>query len=60
MSLNSRILLRIKWIIRTISYEHAKALVQRVLMFNDAALIRMEVEKMLDAAGLGGLIRAGK
>jgi hypothetical protein len=29
-------------------------------VFNDAALIRMEVEKMLDAAGLGGLIRAGK
>jgi phosphotransferase system enzyme I (PtsP) len=60
LSMNAGILLRIKWIIRTISYEHAKALVQRVLVFNDAALIRMEVEKMLDEAGLGGLIRAGK
>jgi phosphotransferase system enzyme I (PtsP) len=60
LSMNAGILLRIKWIIRTISYERAKALVQRVLVFNDAALIRIEVEKMLDEAGLGGLIRAGK
>ncbi len=60
LSMNPGILLRIKWIIRTIPYEQAKALVQRVLLWNDAGLIRLEVEAMLDNAGLGGLIRAGK
>lgn len=60
LSMNAGILLRIKWIIRSISYERAQELVQRVLLFNDATSIRMEVEAVLDEAGLGGLIRAGK
>ncbi len=60
LSMNAGILLRIKWIIRTIPYEQAKELVQHILLFDDAALIRREVEKMLDDAGLGGLIRAGR
>lgn len=60
LSMNDGILLRIKWIIRSIPYSRAKALVERVLPLNNASLIRAEVEKLLDEAGLGGLIRAGK
>lgn len=60
LSMNAGILLRIKWIIRTIPYKQAQELVARVLLLNDATLIRREVEKTLDDAGLGGLIRAGK
>ncbi|MCD6046058.1 MAG: ptsI [Gammaproteobacteria bacterium] len=60
LSMNAGILLRIKWIIRTISYKQAQELVERILLLDDAVLIRTEVEKMLDGAGLGGLTRAGK
>lgn len=60
LSMNTGILLRIKWIIRTIPYKCAQELVERVLLFDDATQIRREVETMLDDAGLGGLIRAGK
>ncbi len=60
LSMNAGILLRIKWIIRTIPYARASALVQEVLALNNVSLIRTEVEKVLDEAGLGGLIRAGK
>ncbi|MBY0377928.1 MAG: phosphoenolpyruvate-protein phosphotransferase PtsP, partial [Gammaproteobacteria bacterium] len=60
LSMNAGILLRIKWIIRTIPYSRAKELVARVLPLNNTTLIRTEVKKLLDEAGLGALIRAGK
>lgn len=60
LSMNAGILLRIKWIIRTIPYHRAKELVAHVLALNSASLIRAEVEKLLDEVGLGTLIRAGK
>lgn len=59
LSLNAVSLLRVKWVIRSITYAKALELSREVLALDNAAMIRFRLESALDEAGLGGLIRAG-
>lgn len=60
LSMNSVSLLRVKWIIRTLTISKARQLLNEVLNFDDPGRIRYHLEQALEEAGLGGLIRAGK
>jgi len=51
---------RIKWIIRQFSYKKAQQIVAEVENFEEARDIRAYLNKELDKAGLGSLIRPGK
>jgi phosphotransferase system enzyme I (PtsP) len=60
LSMNARMLPRIKWVIRSFSSEEARLALQAALQMDDAREVRLHLEGILDAAGLGGLIRAGR
>ncbi len=60
LSMNARILPRVKWVIRKFSLEKAKALLAEVLKMDDSKDIRLHIENALEEAGLGSLIRVGK
>lgn len=60
LSMNARILPRMKWVIRSFSLEEAQALLKEALSMHDPKEVRELLEGALDAAGLGGLIRAGR
>lgn len=60
ISVNSTSLPRTKWVVRNIGLAKARKLLSEVLEMDNAPLIRFHLEKALDDAGLGGLIRAGK
>jgi phosphotransferase system enzyme I (PtsP) len=51
---------RIKWVIRSFSSQEAHQALQASLQMDDAREVRLHLEGILDAAGLGGLIRAGR
>jgi phosphotransferase system enzyme I (PtsP) len=53
-------LARVKWAIRNISSDQAKAILAEVLDMDDPLAVREHVEKVLESVGLGGLVRAGK
>ncbi len=59
-SMNSSVLPRIKWVIRKLSIERAREVLEEVLSMDDPGIIRSHLERVLDEFGLGGLIRAGK
>jgi phosphotransferase system enzyme I (PtsP) len=59
-SLNSVSLPRIKWVIRNVNLAQARRLLNELLMLEDAAPVRFQLEQALEHAGLGGLIRAGR
>ena len=52
-------LLRIKQVIRTLSREDARLLLEQTLRMEDASEVRDLLTSVLDQAGLGGLVRAG-
>ncbi|MBT8506720.1 hypothetical protein B1F79_04500, partial [Coxiella-like endosymbiont of Rhipicephalus sanguineus] len=60
LSMNARILPRVKWVIRNFSLEKTKELLEEVLKMDDPKDIRLHMENTLEEAGLGGLIRAGR
>lgn len=60
LSMNSTSLLRMKWVIRNFTIANARKLLSEVLELDNPTLIRFYLEKAIDQAGLGGLIRAGK
>lgn len=51
---------RVKWVLRSISSEVAKGLTNTALALEDADEIRSLLVSVLEDAGLGGLVRAGK
>jgi len=53
-------LLKIKWVIRSFSYAHAKQLLEEVELLEDGVSVRKHLNDALSEAGLGGLIRPGK
>ena len=59
LSMNSASLLRVKYVVRNFSMTEARELLSFALQQESADFIRIEVERALDSAGLGGLIRAG-
>lgn len=60
LSMSAGSLLRIKWVIRTFSREHASDVLDRALEMEDGRAVRSMLIDELEKAGLGGLIRAGK
>lgn len=60
LSMNAHSLPRVKWIIRNFTMTRAKQLLEEVKNFHQASEIRLHLEKALEDAGLGGLVRAGK
>lgn len=60
LSMSAGSLLRIKWVVRTFSQEHAREVLERALEMEDGRSVRAMMIEELEKAGLGGLIRAGK
>jgi phosphotransferase system enzyme I (PtsP) len=60
LSMSSVVLPRIKWVIRSIPMKQAKDVLEKVLTYENPAKTRFYLEQLLEEAGLGGLIRAGK
>ncbi len=60
LSMSSASLLRIKWVVRSFCLDQAQALVAEVLAMDNAADVRERVQALLEEAGMGGLVRAGK
>jgi len=59
LSMNSTSLPRIKWVIRNISIAQSRRILTEVLELEHAFEIRKHLQSILEAEGLGGLIRAG-
>ncbi|MDH5785026.1 MAG: phosphoenolpyruvate--protein phosphotransferase [Chromatiales bacterium] len=60
LSMASSALPRIKWVIRSFSRRQARALLKKALQADSAKTVRFNMNRALDKAGLGGLVRAGK
>ncbi len=60
LSVSSSSLLRIKWVVRSISMQQARSLLDEVLQMDRSELIRERMNAALEENGLGGLVRAGK
>jgi len=60
LSMSVGSLLRVKWVVRSISRMRARQLLSVALRMEDADQIRRLMEATLDELGLGGLIRPGK
>ncbi len=60
LSMSASSLPRIKWVIRTFSFDRARGLLHEVLDMEDPHEIRAHLNAALEHAGLGGLVRAGK
>lgn len=60
LSMSAASLLRVKWMIRTLTQAEAKAALKRVLRLNEPREVREYLSGILDNAGLGGLIHPGK
>ena len=60
LSMNLGSLLKIKWLIRSVRYDEAQALLAEVVDFDSAAAIRDRANAFLEQHGLGELLRVGK
>ena len=60
LSMSASSLLRVKWVIRNLNRARAQEILARVLSMEKTSEIRDYLHECLDAAGLGGLIRAGR
>ena len=56
LSMSVASLPRIKWVIRNISRTDARRLLDEVLMLDDAVSIRTQLNRVLEQAGMKGLI----
>ena len=60
LSMNTTSLPCIKWVINNFTRKQAQVLLKQALSMENPVMIRFHLEQALEAAGLGGLIRAGK
>jgi len=60
ISMTASSILRMKWVIRKFTLKRAKELLEEVLTMDNPVQIRERLKQVIDEAGLGGLIRAGK
>ena len=60
LSMSACAIPKAKWVIRSIAKSQAADLLERALAMEDPQSIRGMMDRVLDAAGLGGLVRAGK
>lgn len=59
LSMSTGNLLKIKWVVRTINFSDARALLTQALRFSDVAQIRECINAALEEHGLGVLVRVG-
>jgi len=59
LSMSVSSLPRVKWVIRNVTRDRARQILSEVLLFEDAASIRQYLNQTFEAAGMGGLVRAG-
>lgn len=60
LSMNAGSLLRVKWVVRSISVSRARQLLKAALRMEDGQQVRRFMEGALDDMGLGALIRPGR
>lgn len=60
LSMSGFNLSKIKWVIRKVSLEDARILLEEVIEMEHPSQVRERVNRHLEALGLGGLVRAGK
>lgn len=60
LSMAAASLLRIKWVVRSFSRRRARTLLKKAMTMESAEEIQHMLNKALENAGLGGLIRAGR
>lgn len=60
LSMSVSSLLRVKWVIRSFTRQQAAALLEETLTLENPADVRRRLNRALEEAGLGGLVRAGK
>jgi phosphotransferase system enzyme I (PtsP) len=60
LSMSASSLLRVKWVIRTVSQADAKAVTRQLLKLEDPAAVRRKLTTFLEERGLGSLLRPGK
>lgn len=60
LSVTAKYLLSVKWVIRSFSRKESHVIFDEVLKMSDSLSIRNYLRNVLEEAGLGGLIRAGK
>jgi phosphotransferase system enzyme I (PtsP) len=60
LSMSVANLSRIKWVIRNFTLARAQRLLEEALGLEDAKMIRKSMNNVLEEAGLGGLVRAGR
>ena len=59
LSMNSHNLLKVKWVIRSVSLNHAQSLLTKILCLDSPQRVKEEINTYLESIGLGGLVRAG-
>jgi len=60
LSMSASSLLKVKWVVRSISRNRSKQLLQAALRMEEAEPVRKLMAKALDDMGMGGLVRPGK
>ncbi|TLU61465.1 phosphoenolpyruvate--protein phosphotransferase [Thalassotalea litorea] len=60
LSMNSFNIPRIKWVIRHISLQHARQMLETCLQLDTADAVHQYINRQLEQLGFGGFIRAGK
>jgi phosphotransferase system enzyme I (PtsP) len=59
LSMSAAALLRVKWVIRSLQRADMESLLNQVLRMESPKNVRLLLNKALEEAGLGGLVRAG-
>ncbi|OUS24065.1 phosphoenolpyruvate--protein phosphotransferase [Gammaproteobacteria bacterium 45_16_T64] len=57
LSMSASSLLRVKWVLRKISYERSKEMLGEIWKMDNAAVIQSHLDYVLEKEGLGGFIR---
>ncbi|MFV8835409.1 phosphoenolpyruvate--protein phosphotransferase [Aquisalimonas sp.] len=60
LSMSVSSLLKVKWVIRSFTRQQATSLLEEALTLENPADVRRLLNRALEQAGLGGLVRAGK
>lgn len=60
LSMSAASLLRVKWVIRSFRFDEVRSLLDEIWLLEEAQAIRSLLNRVLEDAGLGGLVRAGR
>lgn len=60
LSMSVASLAKVKWVIRSFKRSHARTILKEVLLLEDSQAVRAYLDDVLEQAGLGNLVRAGK